>query len=78
MRSPISIVDVDRTDTWTRYKTGMCNTCAANCCAMPVEVRMDDLIRLNLVDPFEALSYLGSSDQDPLKITEVKLGGLFL
>ena len=54
MRSPISIVDVDRTDTWTRYKTGMCNTCAANCCTMPVEVKMPDLIQLNLVDAFEA------------------------
>ena len=54
MKSPISIVDVDRIESWTRYKPGMCNTCAANCCTMPVEVKMSDLIRLNLVDPFEA------------------------
>ncbi len=24
MRSPISIVDVDRPDTWTRYRAGLC------------------------------------------------------
>ncbi|MEY2946794.1 MAG: hypothetical protein RL084_191 [Pseudomonadota bacterium] len=54
MRSPTSIVDVDRLDSWTRYKPGMCDSCAANCCTMPVEVKMADLIRLELVDPFEA------------------------
>ena len=54
MRSPISIVDVDNCDTWTRYKSGLCNSCAANCCTMPVEVKLADLVRLELVDPFEA------------------------
>ena len=54
MRSHISIVDVDNCDTWTRYKSGLCNTCAANCCTMPVEVKLTDLVRLDLVDPFEA------------------------
>jgi Fe-S-cluster containining protein len=54
MRSPISIVDVDNCATWTRYKNGLCNTCAANCCTMPVEVKLADLVRLELVDPFEA------------------------
>ena len=54
MRSPISIVNVDRTDTWTRYRAGLCNTCAANCCTMPLEVQLSDLVRLGLVDPFEA------------------------
>ena len=54
MRSPTSIVDVDRPETWSRYKTGMCNSCAANCCTMPVEVKLPDLIRLGLLDPFEA------------------------
>lgn len=54
MRSPIAVVDVDRCDTWTRYKAGLCDTCAANCCTMPVEVKLADLVRLELVDPFEA------------------------
>ncbi len=54
MRSSIHIVDVDRLDTWTRYRSGLCDACAANCCTMPVEIRLPDLIRLGLVDPFEA------------------------
>jgi Fe-S-cluster containining protein len=53
MRSHISIVNVDNCDTWTRYRTGLCNSCAANCCTMPVEVKLPDLVRLELVDPFE-------------------------
>ncbi len=54
MRSHISIVNVDNCDTWTRYRSGLCNTCAANCCTMPVEVKLPDLVRLELVDPFES------------------------
>ena len=54
MRSPIAIVDVDRPDTWTRYRAGLCESCAANCCTMPLEVQMSDLVRLGLVDAFEA------------------------
>lgn len=54
MRSSIHIVDVDRTDTWTRYRPGLCDRCMANCCTMPVEVKLPDLVRLELVDPFEA------------------------
>ena len=54
MRSPISIVDVDRLDNWSRYRAGMCETCAANCCTMPLEVQLPDLVRLGLVDAFEA------------------------
>ena len=54
MKSPTAIVDVDRPDSWTRYKAGMCDTCAANCCTMPVEVKLPDLVRLQLVDAFEA------------------------
>lgn len=54
MRSSIHIVDVDRPETWTRYRKGLCDSCAANCCTMPVEVRLADLVRLGVVDPFEA------------------------
>jgi Fe-S-cluster containining protein len=54
MRSHIAIVNVDNCDTWTRYRNGLCNSCAANCCTMPVEVKLPDLIRLELVDPFDA------------------------
>lgn len=54
MKSPISVVDVDQVSTWTRYRQSLCNTCAANCCTMPVEVKLPDLVRLGWVDPFEA------------------------
>ena len=54
MRSPIQLVDVDRPETWTRYRSGLCNGCAANCCTMPVEVRIADLVRMGVVDEFEA------------------------
>ncbi len=53
MRSHIAIVNVDNCETWTRYRNGLCNSCAANCCTMPVEVKPPDLVRLGLVDPFE-------------------------
>ena len=49
-----SQVDVDRLETWTRYRNGLCAGCVANCCTMPVEVRLPDLVRLQLVDAFEA------------------------
>ena len=54
MRSSILLVDVDRLETWTRYRPGLCDSCMANCCTMPVEVKLADLVRLGLVDPFEA------------------------
>lgn len=54
MRSPVYLVDVDRVETWTRHRPGLCDACAANCCTMPVEIRLPDLVRLGLVDPFEA------------------------
>lgn len=53
-RKKIALVDIDDTSTWPRYKSGMCNDCVANCCRMPVEATMDDLIRMEVVTPFEA------------------------
>ena len=54
MRSSIRIVDCDNPGTWTRYRAGLCDSCQANCCTMPLEVRLPDLVRLGLVDAFEA------------------------
>ena len=54
MKSPIRVVDVDRLETWTKYRPGLCESCAANCCTMPLEVQLPDLVRLGLVDAFEA------------------------
>ncbi|MFM6996276.1 MAG: YkgJ family cysteine cluster protein, partial [Limnohabitans sp.] len=54
MRPVRPAVDVDRCDTWSPYRKGLCDQCHAWCCTMPVEVRLADLVRLGLVDPFEA------------------------
>ena len=64
MRSPIAIVAVDRPDSWTRYRAGLCASCAANCCTMPLEVQLSDLVRLGLVDAFEA------EHEDPKRIAK--------
>ncbi len=49
----IPAADIDRLDTWQKYRKGLCDSCNASCCTLPVEVRIDDLIRLGLVDEFE-------------------------
>lgn len=47
-------VDIDNPSTWVKYKRGMCDSCVANCCRMPVEARVEDLVRLGVVDEWEA------------------------
>lgn len=42
--------DKDRPSTWRSYYDGLCNSCDAQCCAMPVEVNLDDLIQLGLAN----------------------------
>ncbi|GGE37158.1 Fe-S oxidoreductase [Halopseudomonas oceani] len=49
----IPAADIDRLDTWQKYRKGLCDSCNASCCTLPVEVRLDDLIRLERVDEFE-------------------------
>jgi Fe-S-cluster containining protein len=46
--------DLDRLETWVKYRKGLCSDCRASCCTMPAEVRMSDLVRLGVVDAFEA------------------------
>ncbi len=41
-------IDKDKPWTWIRYKTGMCENCYGSCCTMPVEVRAEDLVRLEV------------------------------
>jgi Fe-S-cluster containining protein len=41
-------VNKDQPGTWIKYKSVLCNSCVATCCTMPVEVTLDDLIRLQL------------------------------
>jgi Fe-S-cluster containining protein len=46
--------DKDRPSTWKKYEESNCIRCKANCCSMPVEVKLSDLIRLEIVDQDEA------------------------
>ena len=57
--------DINNTDTWTLYRSGLCDNCVANCCRMPVEATLDDLVRMEVLDPFEL--------QEPLKRIARKL-----
>lgn len=50
----IPLVDIDRPGTWTRHRAGLCESCNAHCCTMPLEVQLPDLVRLGLVEAFEA------------------------
>jgi hypothetical protein len=45
---------VDRLSTWVKYRKGLCRDCRATCCSLPVEVGVDDLVGMELIDPFEA------------------------
>ncbi len=47
-------VDVNEISTWSKYKRKRCAKCRANCCTMPVEVRIADLIRMDAITAFEA------------------------
>lgn len=46
--------DLDRTETWSKYRPSLCANCQGWCCRLPVEVRVEDLVRMELIDAFEA------------------------
>lgn len=48
-------LDKDRPSTWKKYDANFCTSCVANCCRMPVEIKISDLIRLGLTDEDEVL-----------------------
>lgn len=50
----IHLSDLDRLGTWLKYRAGLCEHCMATCCTMPVEVKLPDLVRMGVVDEFEA------------------------
>ena len=60
-----SHVDVNEISTWTKYKQRLCSDCRANCCTMPVEVKITDLIRMGAITTFEA--------EEPIKKLAKKL-----
>lgn len=65
MNYHLTSADPNRLETWIKYQKGLCNTCHASCCQLPVEVKLDDLIRLGVIDDF-ALA-------EPLKNTAKQL-----
>lgn len=46
--------DKDRPSTWKKYDKDNCTRCRANCCSMPVEIKLADLIRLGVATQDEA------------------------
>ena len=46
---------INDTNLWTEYESGLCDSCVALCCRMRVEATLDDLVRMELVAPMEAL-----------------------
>ena len=42
-------VDKENPDSWLKYTKNSCSSCKATCCSMPIEVRFEDLVRLNLI-----------------------------
>ncbi len=46
--------DVDEISTWTKHTQRLCSKCRANCCTMPVEVKILDLVRMGVITEFEA------------------------
>lgn len=45
---------LEQLDTWVKYRAGLCRDCHATCCTMPAEARLGDLVRMGVVDAFEA------------------------
>ncbi len=50
----IKAVNVDDTATWQRYKKGLCDDCVGSCCTLAVDVKISDLVRMKVVNEFEA------------------------
>jgi Fe-S-cluster containining protein len=43
------IVDKDKPSTWVKYKQSMCRDCIGTCCTMPVEIKIEDLLKLGRI-----------------------------
>lgn len=47
------MVDKNKPSSWRPYKKSLCLDCWATCCTMPLEVRLEDLVRLEMVSAEE-------------------------
>lgn len=52
--------DYGRPSTWVRYKPSLCDGCRAHCCRLPVEVTVDDLVRLGWMSEDDAATVSGA------------------
>ncbi len=50
----VKAVNLDDLSTWIRYRKGLCDDCNASCCTLPVEVDVEDLVRMGLLSEFAA------------------------
>lgn len=50
--------DKENPDSWIKFTNDSCTTCAGTCCTMPIEIRWEDLQRLNFVDEGDLLKPL--------------------
>lgn len=53
MVNKIPAADVNRPETWVKFRPALCVSCSAGCCTLPVEVKLTDLVRMHLIDAFE-------------------------
>jgi uncharacterized protein len=49
---PKQNADLEDTGTWIKYSSKLCRHCMASCCALPVEVRGPDLVRMGVIEEF--------------------------
>jgi uncharacterized protein len=50
-RMAMNGVKIDLLSTWQKFRPGLCEGCWAGCCTLPVEVTVDDLVRMGLISP---------------------------
>ncbi len=51
MKKRLSLfVDINNPTTWVKYRKNLCRACRANCCTMPVEAKLADLVRMEVID----------------------------
>jgi Fe-S-cluster containining protein len=43
-----SSINIDLPSTWQKFRPGLCEGCWAGCCTLPVEVTLEDLVRMEL------------------------------
>ncbi len=52
LQLPRQNADLENTATWTKYSSKLCRYCTASCCSLPVEVKVEDLVRMKLIEEF--------------------------